>query len=111
MARIKPRAPPAFKPQVLDTEKRLNILFDALNNEELKPEVVEGLGEIVKALQGKQFDAAAAGLTELQRNHEGGAWMVSATVPLLLSRVTSVRLIARQTGIKRLIQMSRATGA
>lgn len=84
MARIKPRAPPAFKPQVLDTEKRLNILFDALNNEELKPEVVEGLGEIVKALQGKQFDAAAAGLTELQMNHESGAWMVSVTVPLLL---------------------------
>jgi len=77
MQQIKPLAPANYKPQVLDTEKRLNILFDQMNNEELKPGVVEGLKDIVQALQGKQFDSAQAQLTELQRNHEGSQWMVS----------------------------------
>ncbi|TGZ82197.1 hypothetical protein EX30DRAFT_305569 [Ascodesmis nigricans] len=38
MEKVKARAPPAFARQVQDTEKRLNILFDHLNNEEVLSE-------------------------------------------------------------------------
>lgn len=44
LERVKQRAPPAFAKQVKDTEKRLNILFDHINNEELlSPEALEAM--------------------------------------------------------------------
>ncbi|KAF2839646.1 hypothetical protein M501DRAFT_1015741 [Patellaria atrata CBS 101060] len=91
MQRIKARAPAAFKPQVNDTEKRLNILFDHLNNEDLlKPDTIQELNELVQHLQCRNFDAAQAVFTNLMttKNDEGSNWMV---------------------GVKRLIAMSKAT--
>lgn len=44
LERVKQRAPPAFQRQVKDTEKRLSILFDHINNEELlSPEALEAM--------------------------------------------------------------------
>lgn len=79
MQRVKSKAPPAFKPQVLDTEKRLNILFDHLNNEDLlKPDTVVSMGELAQHLQTKNYEAAQALFTDLMtnKNDEGSNWMV-----------------------------------
>lgn len=44
LERVKQRAPPTFQRQVKDTEKRLGILFDHINNEELlSPEALEAM--------------------------------------------------------------------
>jgi len=91
MQRIKAKAPAQFKPQVLDTEKRLNILFDHLNNEDsLRPNTIVEMNELAQSIQGRQFDQAQALFTDIMTNKtdEGSNWMV---------------------GVKRLIQMSRAT--
>jgi len=91
MARIKSKAPAQFRPQVLDTEKRLNILFDHLNNEDLlKPDTIEEMNELALSIQGRQFDQAQSLFTDIMttKTEEGSNWMV---------------------GVKRLIQMSRAT--
>ena len=79
MQRIKARAPPSFKPQVLDTEKRINILFDHLNNEDLlKPDTISEMNELAQALQARQHEDAHAVLEDIMRNKmdEGSNWMV-----------------------------------
>ncbi|KAF2141344.1 uncharacterized protein K452DRAFT_251210 [Aplosporella prunicola CBS 121167] len=93
MARVKSKAPQNFMPQVLDTEKRLNILFDHLNNEDLlKPDTVVAMVGLSQHLQNRSYEEAQALFTDLMKNKndEGSNWMV---------------------GVKRLIQMSRATPA
>ncbi|KAK8174281.1 hypothetical protein IWX90DRAFT_381126 [Phyllosticta citrichinensis] len=93
MARVKARAPPNFMPQVIDTEKRLNILFDHLNNDDLlKPDTVQEMVELSRQIEGRRYEEAQALFTELMKNKndEGSNWMV---------------------GVKRLISMSRATPA
>ncbi|KAI9805458.1 MAG: hypothetical protein M1825_000709 [Sarcosagium campestre] len=91
MQRIKPRAPPSFKAQVIDTEKRLNILFDHLNNESLlKPDTVDSMAELAGALRARDYESAQAIQLEVHTNKmdQCGQWMV---------------------GVKRLISMSKAT--
>lgn len=91
MARVKARAPSNFMPQVIDTEKRLNILFDHLNNDDLlKPDTVQEMVELSRQIEGRRYEEAQALFTELMKNKndEGSNWMV---------------------GVKRLISMSRAT--
>ncbi|KAK4695111.1 protein transport protein SEC31, partial [Lecanoromycetidae sp. Uapishka_2] len=91
MQRVKSRAPASFKAQVNDTEKRLNILFDHLNNEDLlKNDTVGSMVELSQAIQAKDFEQAQAIHVEIMTNKtdECGNWMV---------------------GVKRLIAMSRAT--
>ncbi|THV88522.1 hypothetical protein D6D27_07216 [Aureobasidium pullulans] len=94
MARVKSRAPASFAAQVNDTEKRLNILFDHLNNETLiKPDTIAQLADIAQALQARDFDRAGSILTEVMKiklESEGAHWMV---------------------GVKRLVAMSKATPA
>lgn len=74
-------APQAFKPQVDDMEKRINILFDHLNNEELlKPDTVGEMVEISSAVASKDWDRAQALFTAMQSaklDTEGTLWMVS----------------------------------
>lgn len=81
VARIKAVAPQAFKPQVDDMDKRINILFDHLNNEELlKPDTVGQMVEISRAVASKEWDRAQALFTEMQSaklDTEGTLWMVS----------------------------------
>lgn len=77
---MKARAPANFRPQVMDVERRLDILFDHLNNEEvLKPDTVGEMNELAQQLQGRQYDQAVALCTEIMKNKndEGSNWMVS----------------------------------
>ncbi|KAJ4356303.1 protein transport protein S31 [Didymosphaeria variabile] len=91
MQRVKAKAPANFKAHVADTEKRLNILFDHLNNEDLlKPDTVQEMKELAEHIQARQYDQAIALFTDLMTNktEEGSNWMV---------------------GVKRLIQFSKST--
>jgi protein transport protein SEC31 len=83
MQRIKSKAPAAYKAQVLDTEKRLSILFDYLNNQEVvKPGTIEEMKALAQAMQARQHDQAQAVLTDIMttKTDEGSAWMVSLTL-------------------------------
>ena len=85
MQRVKARAPSSFKAQVNDTEKRLNILFDHLNNEDLlKKDTISSMVELSQAIQARDFEQAQAVHVEIMTNKtdECGNWMVS--IPLLL---------------------------
>ncbi|SMR42720.1 unnamed protein product [Zymoseptoria tritici ST99CH_1E4] len=92
VARITAVAPQAFKPQVEDMDKRINILFDRLNNDDLlKPDTVQQMVTISQHVSRKEWDQAQALFTEMQTaklESEGTHWMV---------------------GIKRLIAIGRAT--
>lgn len=61
-------------------DKRINILFDHLNNQDLLSEgTIAMLVEISRAVQGKEWDRAQAVFGDLQRekSEEGGVWIVS----------------------------------
>ncbi|ORY64443.1 WD domain-containing protein [Pseudomassariella vexata] len=91
MQRVASKAPASFAPQVKDTQKRISILLDHLNNEELvKPDTIDQLTQLALALEGKNYPEAQKMQVELQRDktEECGTWMV---------------------GVKRLISMSKAT--
>jgi protein transport protein SEC31 len=94
MARVKSRAPASFAAQVNDVEKRLNILFDHLNNETLvKPDTVATLVEISQALQSRDFDRAGSILTDMMKaklESEGAHWMVGVKRLLAMSKATPV---------------------
>jgi protein transport protein SEC31 len=78
--RVKARAPQNYKQQVIDTEKRIGILFDHLNNQSVvKPDTVEEIREIAQYIQSRQHDQATAILTEIMtlKTDEGSNWMVS----------------------------------
>ena len=80
MQRVAGKAPPSFGPQVKDTQKRLNILFDHLNNEELvKPDTIQRLGALADALQSRNYDDAERMRVAIQteKTDECGNWMVS----------------------------------
>ncbi|KAI0512849.1 hypothetical protein F5B22DRAFT_613464 [Xylaria bambusicola] len=91
MQRVAAKAPASFAPQVKDTQKRLGLLFDHLNNEELvKPDTIEQLTKLALALEAKDYPEAQRLQVEIQRDKtdECGNWMV---------------------GVKRLVQMSKVT--
>lgn len=76
MQRVKSRAPPNFMPQVLDTEKRLNLLYDALSS--LDTNVVGELSNLSGAIRVRDFarvDAAFASITVQVDAKE--KWLVS----------------------------------
>lgn len=83
MQRVKARAPQSFKPQVMDTEKRLNILFDHLNNEDLlKEQTVQDMVQLAQALQARNYEQAQTIHIDIMTNRteECGNWMVSWTL-------------------------------
>ncbi|KAI4869057.1 hypothetical protein F4820DRAFT_407879 [Hypoxylon rubiginosum] len=91
MQRVASKAPATFAPQVKDTQKRLGLLFDHLNNEELvQPDTIEQLTKLAQAVEAKDFAEAHRLQVEIQRDKtdECGNWMV---------------------GVKRLVQMSKVT--
>ncbi|KAL2116614.1 hypothetical protein VTJ04DRAFT_8782 [Mycothermus thermophilus] len=91
MKRVAAKAPATFAPQVRDTQKRLGILFDHINNGELvKPDTIEQLTRAAEAMAAKNYEEAHRIQTEILREKmdECGQWM---------------------TGFKRLISMSKAT--
>jgi protein transport protein SEC31 len=78
-----------FKKHLEDTDHRLAILFDHLNNEELlTPDTIQEMNELAGFLQNKQFDEAMATCTDLITNKtdQGTDWMVciSGSSPLLV---------------------------
>lgn len=91
MTRIEGRAPAAYKAQVNDTRKRIEILFDHLNNEDLiTPDTVQQLLELSRAVESRDWNRAAELQVDIQINKvdECGNWMV---------------------GVKRLVGMGRGT--
>ena len=83
LQRVAARAPETFKPQVNDTRKRLNLLFDHLNNAELvKDDTISQLHNLALALEGKAYDSAQKLQVEIHRDkpEECGNWMV-CTLP------------------------------
>lgn len=84
MQRVAAKAPASFGPQVKDTQKRLGLLFDHLNNEELvKPETIDQLAQLAGALAHKEYEVASKIQLEIQRDktEECGQWMVSSFNP------------------------------
>jgi len=76
---------------VNDTRKRLDILFDHLNNDDLlKPDTVAQIVELSRAIEARDYTRASEIQLDVQVNkvEECGQWMV---------------------GVKRLIGMGRAT--
>ncbi|KAF9698357.1 hypothetical protein EKO04_003637 [Ascochyta lentis] len=90
MQRVKSKAPEKFKLHVIDTEKRLNILFDHLNNDDVKPDTIQQLNELASNIQARQYDQAGVIFSDIMTNKtdEGSDWIV---------------------GIKRLLQFSKST--
>jgi protein transport protein SEC31 len=87
MQRVASKAPATYAAQVKDTQKRLNILFDHLNNEELvSPDTISKLSELAEALQSRNYDAASKMQVDIQREKtdECGNWMVCSK-PLLVT--------------------------
>lgn len=79
MQRVASKAPANFAPQVKDTQKRLNLLFDHLNNEELvQPATIDQLGQLAQALVGRNYDIAQQIQVDVQKTktEECGNWMV-----------------------------------
>jgi protein transport protein SEC31 len=93
MQRVASKAPPNFAAQVKDTQKRLNILFDHLNNGDLvKPDTVEKLCELAQALQGKNYDIASRIQVDIQREKldECGNWMVGILQNMNVGCITNI---------------------
>lgn len=79
MQRVKARAPGSFKAQVDDAERRLNILFDHLNNEDLlKPNTVADMANLARAIQNRDYETARSIHVDIMTNRtdECGNWMV-----------------------------------
>ena len=96
MQRVKAKAPEKFKAHVIDTEKRLNILFDHLNNEDVKPDTIQQLNDLANNIQARNYDQAGVIFSDIMTNKtdEGSDWIVSS--PLLLKyRVISNKGVGR----------------
>lgn len=81
MQRVASKAPASFAPQVKDTQKRLGLLFDDLNNQLLvKPDTIEDLSRLAAALEARDYETAHKLQVEIQRDktEECGNWMVSS---------------------------------
>ena len=81
MQRVKAKAPASFKTHVVDAEKRLNILFDHLNNEDLlKPDTINSMSDLAQAIRAKNYEQAQAIHVDIMTNKtdECGNWMVSS---------------------------------
>lgn len=79
MQRVKSRAPTSFKAQVDDAERRLNILFDHLNNDDLlRPNTVADMTQLAHAIQARDYASAQTIHVNIMANRtdECGNWMV-----------------------------------
>jgi protein transport protein SEC31 len=78
MQHVKTRAPAQYRAHVVDTEKRLNILFDHLNNDDLlKPDTIQAMNRLAGHLQARQPKEAMTVCTELITTDGPSNWMVS----------------------------------
>ncbi|KAL2872789.1 putative protein transport protein (SEC31) [Aspergillus lucknowensis] len=91
MQRVKARAPSSFKAQVDDAERRLNFLFDHLNNEDLlKPNTVQDMVQLARAIEARDYETARTIHVDIMtnRNDECGNWMVGVKRLISMSKVT-----------------------
>ncbi|KAL2828834.1 protein transport protein sec31 [Aspergillus pseudoustus] len=91
MQRVKSRAPSTFKAQVDDAERRLNFLFDHLNNEDLlKPNTIQDMVQLSRAIQARDYETARTIHIDIMthRNDECGNWMVGVKRLISMSKVT-----------------------
>jgi protein transport protein SEC31 len=85
------KSPPQFERHIKDTEKRLNFLYDHLNNGELlQPDTIAQLGQLAEMLQAKDYDEAQRLQVEIQKNktEECENWMVGVKRLITLSKNT-----------------------
>lgn len=89
LQRVKPNVPQTFQKKVIDTERRLNILFDHLNNEDLESDTVSSMVTLSQALAAKDFDGAQQLHLELltTKPEECGQWMVGVKRLIEIARV------------------------
>ncbi|CAG8490660.1 13439_t:CDS:10 [Cetraspora pellucida] len=78
LLRARQHSPNTQKKLLDDTEKRLNVLFDALNNEEISPSVIESLLTLVRDLESRNFPNAINIQVQLMttKMEECGKWIV-----------------------------------
>ncbi|GMM36699.1 Sec31 protein [Saccharomycopsis crataegensis] len=91
LSAVKPKIPAKYTKKIVDTEKRLNILFEHLNNGELlSTGTIDLLKQLATSLSGKDYAGAHGAHLEIGTNFgaESGQWLV---------------------GVKRLIDMVEAT--
>lgn len=92
MQRVASKAPATFAPQVKDTQKRLGLLFDHLNNRELvQPATIDQLSQLVAAIESKDYATAQRLQVEIQRDktEECGNWMAGLRRLINISKATS----------------------
>lgn len=78
MQRIKSIAPAAHKDRVENIDRRLNQLFDVMNNDDLKAEHVVQLRSLADSVRARDHERAIAVHADLKQQVEGaGPWMVS----------------------------------
>ena len=90
MSRIEPRAPASHGPQVRDTIKRLDILYDHLNNQDLIQEDTVGqLVELAQNIQARDYVRAEQIRNDIHVNkvEESGQWMVGVKRLILMGKV------------------------
>ncbi|KAI8097551.1 uncharacterized protein BX664DRAFT_326670 [Halteromyces radiatus] len=78
LQRQRQQSTPAQKKMLDDTEKRLNALFDNMNNDELSDDVAESMLKLAQAIQGRDYSGAhrlQVGLVTTKYG-ECGAWLV-----------------------------------
>lgn len=107
--RVKAKAPLQFKAHVTDAEKRLNLLYDHLNNEDLlTSDTVESMVELAEAIRSKDYEQAQAIHIDIVSNKSDqcGQWMVCGSFSLGRGLAANEE---QQVGVKRLIAMSKST--
>lgn len=100
MQRVAAHAPTQYARRVNDTQKRLNILFDHLNNNDLlKLDTVTELTELARALQARNYDEAARMQGDIykEKTAECGDWMVSD--PSLDLQITELTMVTGRSEI------------
>lgn len=106
---MKAKAPLQFKAHVTDAEKRLNLLYDHLNNKDLLiSDTVESMVELAKAIRSKDYEQAQAIHIDIVSNKSDqcGQWMVCGSFSLGCGLAANEE---QQVGVKRLIAMSKST--
>ncbi|GAA5974365.1 hypothetical protein JCM11641_005236 [Rhodosporidiobolus odoratus] len=80
--------PPQQIKVVNDTEKRLNILFDMLNNETIKDETAKSVGEVCRAIAARNQQAALDAHLQLLTGAPGEVAPFQAALKYLCQRMT-----------------------
>ncbi|PWN18074.1 hypothetical protein BCV69DRAFT_301531 [Microstroma glucosiphilum] len=89
LSRVKATAPPAQKRVVDDSERRLNSLFDYLNNGMIPEKVLGGLQELVRAIEARNQQAALQLHVQVASSASGEVAAMLVGVKFLITRLTA----------------------